>query len=434
MFDERMVFYFETIFLTFLYIYFIWDLEEVLFVNIEKRSEFFFNIGIYIILLVMFLPGIYDIPLVVNTPYTLQRGTIITYESKGMSLAGTYKYDVMIRDEKSGKKFKYESVRAKEMKKGMQVEVCKFATKNLHSVLKKTDGKTTNFYRVEPYNRDKERIFVFSGIVIHAAVMMFLLCRDYVGQGKKKMGGIWLLIGIVSGILYLLLAWIGIQSQINYRLVGIGMGISYMICILSRGLLVWNLKKEKYLDERPFWRREDESKEKTTVDIGKKERIINKQKGTDLNQMSRMNSEKYCTYKYKKRMQLWFGKVLGLEVMYILLAVAIVFMCEGKYLGFIMTGTVVLSLVTVVFLITNFKRKNTPIKKSIGSNIEYGRIVKEAGKNIKLICSDGKVVVKKMPMDDEQKMKKGEEVVVIYFPATNQIFVERLKVWNKFFI
>ena len=49
----------------------------------------------------------------------------------------------------------------------------------------------------------------------------------------------------------------------------------------------------------------------------------------------------------------------------------------------------------------------------------------------KFICSDGHMEEWKMKYDDDAKIKDGQEAVVIYSPATHEMFTERKEVMNK---
>lgn len=149
--------------------------------------------------------------------------------------------------------------------------------------------------------------------------------------------------------------------------------------------------------------------------------------GISLEQMSLADSEKYGRYKYKKRVKSYIENAVLLSVFN--MGVVLYLLVESKFVWLI-TAEIGIVVATIIGVMLIFRKRNGKLKDSIGSQAEYAVLIAAFYKNIKLVCTDGTIVVREMRMDDDVKIKDGEEAVIVYFPKTNLMFTEEVHTLN----
>ena len=152
-------------------------------------------------------------------------------------------------------------------------------------------------------------------------------------------------------------------------------------------------------------------------------------------QMSYYMTKQYCDYKFRKRMK---NSVEGVAVI-ALLELAAAFVIPAmydklyKWYGYVAGAGVIIAILIFAVGYVLVCRKNKKFKEAAnaGYPLEYCIVIADVYNLKKFICSDGHMEEWKMRSDDAAKVKDGEEAVVIYSPATHEMFTERKEVMNK---
>lgn len=151
-------------------------------------------------------------------------------------------------------------------------------------------------------------------------------------------------------------------------------------------------------------------------------------------QLSQSVSEKYCEYKYKERKKRMKSRLIMLELIYICAFDTVMEEWETYYRLNIIGILVVAAIITPILVPKLFERKNQELKASMSCVGEYVVVKERFYEKIKLRCSDGRIIRYQMKTDDKDELDNGEDAVIVYFPESEQIYLERLKEWNKLFL
>lgn len=147
-------------------------------------------------------------------------------------------------------------------------------------------------------------------------------------------------------------------------------------------------------------------------------------------QMSREQAEKYCTYKYEKRVKSDREIVELLECIYVLVGLGIYFFLEPNkriFLGIV----ICLAVITPIWRKYFPNKENILIKNASNSLCEYAFLKARIGKPIKYIRENGSEIIKFMDYDDEAEVKDGDDVAIIYLAEIHQIFTEKEEILKE---
>ena len=376
---------------------------------------------------------------------TLQEFYLMSTSRKGIDRD---QYAIIIQNQKNGKleKYKYVPVDYEyDLKKGMQLEIYSFGKKLFPSYqIAKINGKRPQYfierYRMRPYERE----FSFSLMSIYALVLLALTRKEYIAN-KKQYGKLWYWLCAVSLALYGGIPWIlynipDYGCQVRKYVSIIFLLLSIFELLFSRVIgkaeyqTEWKLRNQQLAKEAAEQQRIDEKDEKMRQ---KRQLILETDNVTEhqFQQMSYYMTKQYCDYKFQKRMKNSIEGVAVIAVLELVAAFVIPAMCDKlfKWYGYVAGAGVIIAILIFAVgyvLICRKKRKFKEVANA-GYPLEYCIVVADVYNLKKFICSDGHMEEWKMKPDDDAKVKDGEDAVVIYSPATHEMFTERKEVMNK---
>jgi len=293
--------------------------------------------------------------------------------------------------------------------------------------------------------------------------MVYCAYREYIQGGRKKRGKGWCIITCATAGIYGLLPWITYKMIYKGRQLGTCLVILFIIYVIERYILAWTANidehweewnniplneaavkekkrrekervKQQLAEEEAEQQRMDEKKEKKRQ---KRQSILEADNVTEhqFQQMSYYMTKQYYDYKFRKRMK---NSVEGVAVI-ALLELAAAFVIPAmydklyKWYGYVAGAGVIIAILIFAVGYVLVCRKNKKFKEAAnaGYPLEYCIVIADVYNLKKFICSDGHMEEWKMRSDDDAKVKDGEEAVVIYSPATHEMFTERKEVMNK---
>ena len=358
-------------------------------------------------------------------------------------------YTIVIENCKSGKIEKYKSVPVDyeyNLKNGMELEIYSFRKevitgRPVRSEIAKINGKTTKYfidsYRIRPYERE----FSFSLMSIYGLVLIYLTRKDYVAS-RKKYGTLWYRMSVITCILYGTIPWIAyLEPEYGRRVRACSVCIFLVLAVFellfSRSIGMpeyqeeWQKVKCQMADEEIELEKREEIKEL------KKQILLEEDKSKiyQFQQMSHYMSKQYCDYKYHKRMKNSMEGVVIFVLLELIAAILIPIIYDNlfKWYGYMAGGGVMVAVLIffIGYVMAYHKNKRLKDVTNAGYLLEYCIVVADVYNLKKFICSDGHMEEWKMKYDDDAKIKNGQEAVVIYSPATHEMFTERKEVMNK---
>ena len=358
-------------------------------------------------------------------------------------------YTIVIENCKSGKIEKYKSVPVDyeyNLKNGMELEICSFRKEVItgcpvRSEIAKINGKTTKYfidsYRIRPYERE----FSFSLMSIYGLALIYLTRKNYVAS-RKKYGTLWYRMSVITCILYGTIPWIAYWEPEYGRRVRACSVCIFLVLAVFELLFSRSIGMPEYQEE---WQKVKCQMADEEIELEKREKIKelkkqilleeDKSKIYQFKQMSHYMSKQYCDYKYHKRMKNSMEGVVIFVLLELIAAILIPIIYDNlfKWYGY-MTGGGVMVAVLIFFIgyvMAYHKNKRLKDVTNTGYQLEYCIVVADVYNLKKFICSDGHMEEWKMKYDDDAKIKDGQEAVVIYSPATHEMFTERKEVMNK---
>ena len=358
-------------------------------------------------------------------------------------------YTIVIENCKSGKIEKYKSVPVDyeyNLKNGMELEIYSFRKevitgRPVRSEIAKINGKTTKYfidsYRIRPYERELS----FSLMSIYGLALIYLTRKDYVAS-KKKYGTLWYRMSVITCILYGTIPWIAYWEPEYGRRVRACSVCIFLVLAVFELLFSRSIGMPEYQEE---WQKVKCQMADEEIELEKREKIKelkkqilleeDKSKIYQFQQMSHYMSKQYCDYKYHKRMKNSMEGVVIFVLLELIAAILIPIIYDNlfKWYGY-MTGGGVMVAVLIFFIgyvMAYHKNKRLKDVTNTGYPLEYCIVVADVYNLKKFICSDGHMEEWKMKYDDDAKIKDGQEAVVIYSPATHEMFTERKEVMNK---
>ena len=422
-------------------------------------------------ILIITLPAIF---LIFNLPPTYNRiiktvtGEVVKRQCIGTGyLNGLAAYSIILDDKDTNKIYNFPDVIGieNELKKGDEIEIYLYEFYGAQSrIITKVNGKELYYIKQDhSFNKTLEK-FIGIGILNgHAIYMVYCAYREYIQGGRKKRGKGWCIITCATAGIYGLLPWITYKMIYKGRQLGTCLVILFIIYVIERYILAWTanidehweewnniplneaaIKEEKrrekerakqqLAEEEAEQQRMDEKKEKKRQ---KRQLILEADNVTEhqFQQMSYYMTKQYCDYKFQKRMK---NSVEGVAVIALLELAAAFFIPAMydkffKWYGYVAGAGVIIAILIFAVGYVLVCRKNKKFKEAtnVGYPLEYCIVIADVYNLKKFICSDGHMEEWKMRSDDDAKVKDGEEAVVIYSPATHEMFTERKEVMNK---
>ena len=405
---------------------------------------------------------IYNIPPSYNRIEKVVKGKVIKYRCVETSyINDTATYTIILKNKRTNNIYKFPNIIGieNELKKGDEIEIHFYEFYGAQSrMIAKVNGKELYYVKQDhPFNKTLEK-FIGIGILNgHAIYMVYCAYREYVQGGRKKRGKGWCIITCATAGIYGLLPWITYKMIYKGRQLGTCLVILFIIYVIERYILAWTanidehreewnniplneaaIKEEKrrekerakqqLAEEEAEQQRMDEKKEKKRQ---KRQLILEADNVTEhqFQQMSYYMTKQYCDYKFRKRMK---NSVEGVAVI-ALLELAAAFVIPAmydklyKWYGYVAGAGVIIAILIFAVGYILVCRKNKKFKEAAnaGYPLEYCIVIAD------VYCSDGHMEEWKMRSDDAAKVKDGEEAVVIYSPATHEMFTERKEVMNK---
>ena len=422
-------------------------------------------------ILIITLPAIF---LIFNLPPTYNRiiktvtGEVVKRQCIGTGyLNGLAAYSIILDDKDTNKIYNFPDVIGigNELKKGDEIEIYLYEFYGAQSrIITKVNGKELYYVKQDhPFNKTLEK-FIGIGILNgHAIYMVYCAYREYVQGGRKKRGKGWCIITCATAGIYGLLPWITYKMIYKGRQLGTCLVILFIIYVIERYILAWTanidehweewnniplneaaIKEEKrrekerakqqLAEEEAEQQRMDEKKEKKRQ---KRQLILEADNVTEhqFQQMSYYMTKQYCDYKFRKRMKNSIEGVAVIALLELAAAFVIPAMYDKlyKWYGYVAGAGVIIAILIFAVGYVLVCRKNKKFKEAAnaGYPLEYCIVIADVYNLKKFICSDGHMEEWKMRSDDAAKVKDGEEAVVIYSPATHEMFTERKEVMNK---
>ena len=358
-------------------------------------------------------------------------------------------YTIVIENCKSGKIEKYKSVPVDyeyNLKNGMELEIYSFRKevitgRPVRSEIAKINGKTTKYfidsYRIRPYERE----FSFSLMSIYGLVLIYLTRKNYVAS-RKKYGTLWYRMSVITCILYGTIPWIAyLEPEYGRRVRACSVCIFLVLAVFEL-LFSRSIGMPEYQEE---WQKVKCQMADEEIELEKREKIKelkkqilleeDKSKIYQFQQMSHYMSKQYCDYKYHKRMKNSMEGVVIFVLLELIAAILIPIIYDNlfKWYGYMAGGGVMVAVLIffIGYVMAYHKNKRLKDVTNVGYPLEYCIVVADVYNLKKFICSDGHMEEWKMKYDDDAKIKDGQEAVVIYSPATHEMFTERKEVMNK---
>ena len=358
-------------------------------------------------------------------------------------------YTIVIENCKSGKIEKYKSVPVDyeyNLKNGMELEIYSFRKevitgRPVRSEIAKINGKTTKYfidsYRIRPYERE----FSFSLMSIYGLALIYLTRKDYV-TSRKKYGTLWYRMSVITCILYGTIPWIAYWEPEYGRRVRACSVCIFLVLAVFELLFSRSIGMPEYQEE---WQKVKCQMTDEEIELEKREKIKelkkqilleeDKSKIYQFQQMSHYMSKQYCDYKYHKRMKNSMEGVVIFVLLELIAAILIPIIYDNlfKWNGYMAGGGVMVAVLIffIGYVMAYHKNKRLKDVTNTGYPLEYCIVVADVYNLKKFICSDGHMEEWKMKYDDDAKIKDGQEAVVIYSPATHEMFTERKEVMNK---
>ena len=346
-------------------------------------------------------------------------------------------YTIVIENCKSGKIEKYKSVPVDyeyNLKNGMELEIYSFRKevitgRPVRSEIAKINGKTTKYfidsYRIRPYERE----FSFSLMSIYGLALIYLTRKDYVAS-RKKYGTLWYRMSVITCILYGTIPWIAYWEPEYGRRVRACSVCIFLVLAVFELLFSRSIGMPEYHEEIELEKREKIKELKKQILLEE-----DKSKIYQFQQMSHYMSKQYCDYKYHKRMKNSMEGVVIFVLLELIAAILIPIIYDNlfKWYGYMAGGGVMVAVLIffIGYVMAYHKNKRLKDVTNTGYPLEYCIVVADVYNLKKFICSDGHMEEWKMKYDDDAKIKDGQEAVVIYSPATHEMFTERKEVMNK---
>ena len=437
----------------------------------RKNNTRLHILGGMIGILIITLPAIF---LIFNLPPTYNRiiktvtGEVVKRQCIGTGyLNGLAAYSIILDDKDTNKIYNFPDVIGieNELKKGDEIEIYLYEFYGAQSrIITKVNGKELYYIKQDhPFNKTLEKFIGIGTLNGHAIYMVYCAYREYIQGGRKKRGKGWCIITCATAGIYGLLPWITYKMIYKGRQLGTCLVILFIIYVIERYILAWTanidehweewnniplneaaIKEEKrrekerakqqLAEEEAEQQRMDEKKEKKRQ---KRQLILEADNVTEhqFQQMSYYMTKQYCDYKFRKRMK---NSVEGVAVI-ALLELAAAFVIPAmydklyKWYGYVAGAGVIIAILIFAVGYILVCRKNKKFKEAAnaGYPLEYCIVIADVYNLKKFICSDGHMEEWKMRSDDDAKVKDGEEAVVIYSPATHEMFTERKEVMNK---
>ena len=411
---------------------------------------------------------IYNIPPSYNRIEKVVKGKVIKYRCVETSyINDTATYTIILKNKRTNNIYKFPNIIGieNELKKGDEIEIHFYEFYGAQSrMIAKVNGKELYYVKQDhPFNKTLEK-FIGIGILNgHAIYMVYCAYREYVQGGRKKRGKGWCIITCATAGIYGLLPWITYKMIYKGRQLGTCLVILFIIYVIERYILAWTanidehreewnniplneaaIKEEKrrekerakqqLAEEEAEQQRMDEKKEKKRQ---KRQLILEADNVTEhqFQQMSYYMTKQYCDYKFQKRMKNSIEGVALIAVLELAAAFVIPAMYDKlyKWYGYVAGAGVIIAILIFAVGYILVCRKNKKFKEAAnaGYPLEYCIVIADVYNLKKFICSDGHMEEWKMRSDDDAKVKDGEEAVVIYSPATHEMFTERKEVMNK---
>ena len=411
---------------------------------------------------------IYNIPPSYNRIEKVVKGKVIKYRCVETSyINDTATYTIILKNKRTNNIYKFPNIIGieNELKKGDEIEIHFYEFYGAQSrMIAKVNGKELYYVKQDhPFNKTLEK-FIGIGILNgHAIYMVYCAYREYVQGGRKKRGKGWCIITCATAGIYGLLPWITYKMIYKGRQLGTCLVILFIIYVIERYILAWTanidehreewnniplneaaIKEEKrrekerakqqLAEEEAEQQRMDEKKEKMRQ---KRQLILEADNVTEhqFQQMSYYMTKQYCDYKFQKRMKNSIEGVAVIALLELAAAFVIPAMYDKlyKWYGYVAGAGVIIGILIFAVGYVLICRKNRKFKEAVnaGYPLEYCIVVADVYNLKKFICSDGHMEEWKMRSDDDAKVKDGEEAVVIYSPATHEMFTERKEVMNK---
>ena len=437
----------------------------------RKNNTRLHILGGMIGILIITLPAIF---LIFNLPPTYNRiiktvtGEVVKYQCVEMGYFNDLEtYSIILDDKDTNNIYKFPEIVgvADKLKKGDEIEIRFYEFWGVQSrMIAKVNGKELYYIKQDhPFNKTLEK-FIGIGILNgHAIYMVDCAYREYVQGGRKKRGKGWCIITCATAGIYGLLPWITYKMIYKGRQLGTCLVILFIIYVIERYILAWTanidehreewnniplneaaIKEEKrrekerakqqLAEEEAEQQRMDEKKEKKRQ---KRQLILEADNVTEhqFQQMSYYMTKQYCDYKFQKRMKNSIEGVALIAVLELAAAFVIPAMYDKlyKWYGYVAGAGVIIAILIFAVGYILVCRKNKKFKEAAnaGYPLEYCIVIADVYNLKKFICSDGHMEEWKMRSDDDAKVKDGEEAVVIYSPATHEMFTERKEVMNK---
>ena len=411
---------------------------------------------------------IYNIPPSYNRIEKVVKGKVIKYRCVETSyINDTATYTIILKNKRTNNIYKFPNIIGieNELKKGDEIEIHFYEFYGAQSrMIAKVNGKELYYVKQDhPFNKTLEK-FIGIGILNgHAIYMFYCAYREYVQGGRKKRGKGWCIITCATAGIYGLLPWITYKMIYKGRQLGTCLVILFIIYVIERYILAWTanidehreewnniplneaaIKEEKrrekerakqqLAEEEAEQQRMDEKKEKKRQ---KRQLILEADNVTEhqFQQMSYYMTKQYCDYKFQKRMKNSIEGVAVIALLELAAAFVIPAMYDKlyKWYGYVAGAGVIIAILIFAVGYILVCRKNKKFKEAAnaGYPLEYCIVIADVYNLKKFICSDGHMEEWKMRSDDDAKVKDGEEAVVIYSPATHEMFTERKEVMNK---
>ena len=429
--------FFSTI--TYKYIKKIWNPEHIM-----------YNLGMYFLIIILLVDFVTRIPAIGHI-YAKNTGVLKKFfvTDTTRMYADRDQYTIVIENCQNGKLERYKYVPVDydyNLKNGMKLEITSFG-KNLitgrpkGNEISKINGKTTKYF-IEGYRtRAYEREFSFSLMSIYGLVLIYLTRKDYVAN-RKKYGTLWYRMCVITCILYGTIPWIAYWEPEYGRRVRVCSVCIFWVLAVFELLFSRSIGMPEYQEE---WQKlkcqmADEEKElekREKIKELKKQILLEEDKSKiyQFQQMSHYMSKQYCDYKYQKRMKNSMEGVVIFVLLELIAAMLVPIIYDDlfKWYGYVAGGGVMIAVLIffIGYVMAYHKNKRLKDVTNTGYPLEYCIVVADVYNLKKFICSDGHMEEWKMKYDDDAKIKDGQEAVVIYSPATHEMFTERKEVMNK---
>lgn len=408
------------------------------------------------IMTVIFMIEISEIPLVLNRVYTKEAGVIKDFVLTDITRkhSDVDQYTIVLQDPEDGSTKEFIKVPvAYPIHRGMEVEIHSFTGALFDAnALAKIEGQTTDYYKKGYWKRPGERIIVIFIILIHMLLLMGIATREYVIHGKKRRGTQWYIFALLTAVAYGILPLVSLKYPHESLWLGRCMVIAAVFNLIAEAGLAWAANIDDHREEwDAMWKRKNErdKNENATLketeelkvqielesqDIASEEKVeAESNPQYQFQQMGYMASERYCSYKFRKRMRSSMGTVVVVELLDVLAAFIIAVLYEDirRWLAIGIGGFVFLIVFAVGYQAAY--RKHRGIKEAISSGepCEYCVVEAEIYGWLEFICADGHKEIWKMKPDDDAEVKEGELAVAVYLPSIHQVFTEGAKDMNR---